>query len=79
MYNEICIFKGDNVINTTNKLFPTLDGWLLGLAGLMWRVHEWKSPFSPMGRQITRLPCFHLLIIINIQQLFYFPKLTQLI
>ena len=36
IYNEISIFKGDDAINITNKLFPTLDGWLLGLAGLMW-------------------------------------------
>ena len=45
MCNEISIFKGDNVINTTNKLFPTLDGWLLGLAGLMWRVMNGKVHF----------------------------------
>lgn len=31
-----------------------------------------------MGRQITRLPGFRVLRIVNIQQLFYFPKLTQL-
>ena len=36
MYNEISIFKGDNAINITKKLFPTLDGWLWGLVGLMW-------------------------------------------
>ena len=36
IYNEISIFKGDDAINITNKLCPTLDGWLLGLAGLMW-------------------------------------------